>query len=265
MSFVKIDPPGTFCFHQAVDDVMKNLKLSPLTTSFIEVGCGAGVLSRRLCKKGYSGMGMDFSKKAIAIAKQNLDEYISNNKYKLIENDITHPLTINYLSDSFDLAFSMMVMEHVEDDLSFVKNLAQLTKKNGYIMVAVPGRKDRWSIEDETVGHLRRYERTELQHLLTNAGLKDVQVISVAVPTANFLFKIGTFMVKNSSEMTKLSISMKEQTQSSGIREIPYKTVFPKYFRIILNRFTLYPLFMVQRLFYKSNLGLTMLAIGKKL
>jgi SAM-dependent methyltransferase len=244
MKFVKIDPPGTFCFHQAVDDVMKNLKFTPTKTSFVEVGCGAGVLSLRLCKKGYSGMGMDFSRKAIEIANENLSTYISRNQYQLVENDVTNSESLNHLSNSFDLAFSMMVMEHVEDDIGFLKNLANLTKKGGYVMVAVPSRKDRWSIEDETVGHLRRYEREDLQQTLSTAGLEDVQVISVAVPTANFLFRISNFLVKNSDEITKVSMSMKEQTQTSGIRE--------------------YPLFLIQRLFYKSDLGLTMLAVGRK-
>ena len=60
-----------------------------------------------------------------------------------------------------------------------------------------------------------------------------------------------------------MNSTLREQTELSGIREIPFKTVFPAWFRLILNRVTLYPLFILQRLFYRTNLGLTLLAVGR--
>jgi len=265
MQLVKIPPPGTFCFYDAVFDMLKSHEVDykDKNTKFLEVGCGEGDLSKILLQHGCSGMGVDFSAEAIQLAKNNLNKSIDEGRYTLLNDDILLPENIKQHEKSFDLSFSMMVMEHVEDDVNFIENISCLTKNNGFIMLAVPGRMDRWGIEDETVGHLRRYERSDLKEVMEKAGLKEVAVWSVAVPTANLLFNIGNYFVRNSEEVNKLNASIKEQTQSSGIREIPFKTVFPPWFKIFLNKFTLFPLFVVQRIFYRSNLGLTMLAIGR--
>lgn len=266
MQYVKIHPPGTFCFHEAVLDLLKFSKLQAKDKKeikFVEVGCGAGDLSGILLARGCQGVGVDFSSDAIAIASKNLSSEIAGGRYQLHEGDIMQSENVAKYRKFFNLAMSMMVMEHVEDDKQFIKNLAELTVDDGLVMVAVPGRMDRWGIEDDTVGHLRRYENYDLQKVMQDAGLQDVVVWSVAVPTANMLFSLGNFFVRNSAEVNKVNSSMREQTESSGIREIPFKTVFPSWCKLILNKITLYPLFIIQRMFYRTNLGLTMLAVGR--
>ena len=39
--------------------------------------------------------------------------------------------------------------------------------------------------------------------------------------------------------------------------------MFPSWVKLILNRYTLYPLFIAQRLFYHTGLGVTMLGFGR--
>ena len=162
-----------------------------------------------------------------------------------------------------DLVFSMMVMEHIKDEDHFLRNLLRLLKPGGYCLLAVPGRKDHWGYEDETVGHLRRYDNGDLEQIMEKSGLAQVEVWSVGVPTVNLLYGMGNFLIKRSDDRKKLDWSSRQQTEASGIRRIPFKTVFPSFFKIILNRITLYPLFILQRFFYNTNLGLTMLGIGK--
>jgi len=228
--------------------------------TFLEVGCGPGTLSSRLCAKGWQGMGIDFSPMAIEQASLNLNECIQAGRYRLIPGDI---FDVDLGAEKFDVGLSMMVMEHVRDHVGFVKRIGDFIKPGGHVIIGVPGRRDRWGTEDETVGHLRRYDRSDLNDTLVSAGLTDVTVWSVAVPTANLLFHFGNFFIRNSREMDKRKQSAREQTETSGIREIPGKTVFPSILRLVLNRTALYPLFVLQRAFYKSNLGLTMIACGK--
>lgn len=256
MKLVKIDPPGSWCHWEAVMEMIRPTG----GKTFLEVGCGPGVLSLRLCKKGWQGLGIDFSAQAIEQAKTNLGEYIQDGRFRLIASDI---FDLDLGGEKFDVGLSMMVMEHVEDDIGFLRKISEFIKPGGHVIVAVPGRRDRWGIEDETVGHLRRYDRDDLKQTLLSVGLSNVTVWSVAVPAANLLFHVGNFIVRNSSEMNKLNQSAREQTETSGIRDIPWKTAFPSLFKLILNRATLYPLFVLQRLFYRSNLGLTMMACGK--
>jgi SAM-dependent methyltransferase len=238
MKMIKIDPPGSFCQYEAVFELIRKVRVE----SFIEIGCGAGDLSLKLCERGMRGVGLDFSDLAIEQAD-------------LMETDPGER--------AHDLGISMMVMEHVENDVGFIKKIASVVKPGGYIILGVPGRRNKWSIEDDTVGHLRRYDREDLQRVMMEACLLEVEVWSVAVPISNLLFGISNFLVNRSSETEKVNLSLRDQTASSGVREIPFKTVFPPVCKLILNRFTLYPLFVIQRMFYHTGLGLTMLGIGK--
>jgi hypothetical protein len=98
---------------------------------------------------------------------------------------------------------------------------------------------------------------------LRKADLKQVSVWSVGVPTINMLFNISLRMVARSGETAKVAQSQREQTETSGIRDIPWKTVFPSWVRLILNRTTLYPLFVIQRMFYRTGLGVVMMGMGR--
>jgi len=256
MKLVKIDPPGSWCQYEAVMEMISKAG----GETFLEVGCGPGLLSLRLCEKGWHGLGVDFSTLAIGQAEGNLRQYIQDGRYRLIAGDV---FDLDLRGEKFDVGLSMMVMEHVENHIGFLKRIGEFVKPGGHIIVGVPGRQDRWGIEDETVGHLRRYDRNDLMNALVSAGLDDVTIWSVAVPVANLLFHFSNFFIRNSAERNKLGSCAREQTEGSGIREIPWKTVFPASFKLLLNRTTLYPLFVAQRFFYRTNLGLTMLACGR--
>lgn len=264
MKFVKIDPPGTFCFNEAVLEILqKKFSGREAGTYFIEVGCGNGELSKILCGKGYQGAGIDFSMQAIEVAKKNLSDFIESGKYRLMHADFMEAKELTEWNHQADLVFSMMVMEHIDDETRFLENLFQLVKPGGYCLLAVPGRKDSWGYEDDTVGHLRRYDRDDLKRVMEKGNLSQVEVWSVGVPVVNLLYGIGNFLIKRSDDRKKLDWSSQEQTKASGVREIPFKTVFPSFFKLILNRVTLFPILVLQRLFYNTNLGLTMLGIGK--
>jgi 2-polyprenyl-3-methyl-5-hydroxy-6-metoxy-1,4-benzoquinol methylase len=257
MTFIRIDPPGQWCYYEAVFEAIEKCGGS----SFIEVGIGAGVLSRPLCERGFTGLGVDFSADAVRLARQTMADHVAAGRYNLVEDDI---FNVSPNGRRYSLGLSMMVMEHVADDIGFVRRIADFVEPGGHVILAVPGRQDRWGIEDETVGHLRRYDRNDLERVLRQAGLRDVTVWSVAVPVGNLLFRLSNLTVRRSGEVKKTALSKVEQTKTSGIREIPFKTVFPSWFKLFLNRRTLYPLFLLQRAFYSTNLGLTMIAFGRK-
>ena len=256
MKFVKIDPPGTHCAYQALRDVVRRFH----PTSFVDVGCGSGAYSKLLCSMGMGGIGIDFSRLAIETTSKAMRREINDGKYTAILGDVT---SLDCRLPAADIGLSVMVMEHVEDDVGFVRQLSSLVRPDGCVAICVPGRKDCWNFEDETVGHLRRYDRDDLRRVLQAGGLQDIEVWSVAVPTANLLLGISTWLVRNSSETKKVGLSQRDQTETSGLREIPWKTTFPPWMRLVLNRYALYPLLLVQRLFYRTNLGVTMLGFGR--
>ncbi len=253
MRFVRLDPPGSICQYQAIYDMLSTL--APRT--FIEVGCGAGDLSKRLVDRGMNGVGIDYSASALEIARVNLAKYIESGQFQLRLGDLAE---LDESDSFFDMAVSMMVMEHIEDDRQFLDQVCGLIKPGGHLLLGVPARMDRWSIEDETAGHYRRYEKHELQNLLLEKGLEDIEIWSVGVPVSNWLFGLSNFFISRSAETQKRTLSKKNQTETSGIREIPFKTIFPPVFKLLLNRYTLSPIWLLQRVFYNTDRGLTLLA-----
>lgn len=227
--------------------------------TFADVGCGAGSVSLELCRRGMKGIGIDRSADAVRVAGERLAEHIAAGRYEISLAEVEE-----LPHDSLDVAISLMVAEHLHDDVGFVHAVARLVRRGGQVIIGVPGRRDHWGYEDEVAGHLRRYERDELRQLLESAGLEEVVVWSVAVPVANLLYRIGNRLVRRSTSDDVASQTQREQTDSSGIREVPWKTVFPRWCGLILNRYTLAPLFLVQRAFYRSALGITLLASGRR-
>jgi SAM-dependent methyltransferase len=255
LKHVRLDPPGTLCAYEALRDVVRR---TPART-FVDVGCGQGGISKLLCSLGMTGYGIDFSPLAIEASTSTLSAEIAAGRYRLVEADVT---SLDHVPPPADLGVSFMVMEHVHDDVAFVGAVSALVRPGGMVAIFVQGRADKWSFEDETVGHLRRYERDALRDVLRAGGLQQVQVWSVAVPVANILQRPGTALVRRSGEARKIGQSRREQTKSSGVRDIPWKTVFPPGMKLILNRSSLWPLLLLQRAFYRTSLGLTMLGFG---
>ena len=229
--------------------------------SFCEVGPGDGEVSLALCRRGLTGLGIEFSPSAAATTRSALAQQLEDGSYRLVEDDF---MTMRGVDSGFDLAVSMMVMEHVEDDAGFIARLARLVKPGGTVIIGVPGRMNRWGIEDDSAGHFRRYERVNLERLLTDANLERVEVRSVSVPVANLSFHASNFLVRRAGERRKLELSQRQRTETSGVRDIPFKTVFPAPFKLLLNPVAMYPFFVLQRAFYRTSLGLTLIGSARR-
>ena len=253
---VRLDPPGSLCQIQAVCDRLG----AERPRVVLEAGCGAGGLLAELCRRGFTGIGLDPSAEAIKVAGQTLEPHLRAGTCRLVR------AALNELGPEIglvDTAISMMTIEHLEDDVGFARTLAAFVRDGGSVLIGAPGRRDLWGFEDETVGHLRRYAREDLGSVMRAAGLLDVEVWSVSVPVANLLFHVGNLMVRRATPVERVHQSRREQTEWSGIREIPFKTVFPSWFRWLLNPRMLAPAFWMQRRFYHTDLGLTLLGSGR--
>ena|GEM_PF-945658 len=255
MHLVSIPPPGTWLGHAALADILRSRSIN----TFLDVGCGSGHYSKMLCNMGLDGVGIDFGAEAITATNDLLAEEIHSGRYRTILADMACMPSLNR---RFDLVISMMVVEHVEDDAELVRQLVDCIEMGGLLVVGVPGRKEKWSFEDEIVGHVRRYERNELAKLLNGVGVDDVVVWSVGVPTVNILAGIGDRLVKKHADEAVPPTGAREQTEQSGLQQIPFKTAFPKWFRLVLNRRVLWPLFFLQRRFYHSRFGIVLFGFG---
>jgi SAM-dependent methyltransferase len=89
--------------------------------------------------------------------------------------------------DSFDLAVSLDVIEHLEDDLAALRELRRVLAPGGALLVTVPAYQWLWSGHDEINHHHRRYTRRSLQRVAEQAGWSQVRTTyfnSLLLPAA---------------------------------------------------------------------------------
>lgn len=74
--------------------------------------------------------------------------------------------------ESLDSAYSLNVLEHIEDDYDVLVELGRRLRQGGKLLIYVPAFKLLFSAMDRHVGHFRRYRRARLEELLRQAGFE---------------------------------------------------------------------------------------------
>jgi SAM-dependent methyltransferase len=95
-----------------------------------------------------------------------------------------------FADDSFDLAVSLDVIEHLEDDLGALRELRRTVAPGGALLVTVPAYQWLWSGHDEINHHHRRYTRRSLRSVAEQAGWKQARTTyfnSLLLPVAILL------------------------------------------------------------------------------
>lgn len=64
------------------------------------------------------------------------------------------------------------VLEHIEDDVSFLRLLCKKMSPSGIVLLTVPAFPCLWSSEDDEAGHFRRYRFRQLQETARTAGFE---------------------------------------------------------------------------------------------
>lgn len=101
-------------------------------SSVLDVGCGPGPLEVYLDKYGFKHVeAMDFSDEGINICKKNVPHfsYVVGDANK-IENI--------YAGKQFDVVFCCQVLEHLPGHKNVLKQLYNLTKEEGMLIISVP-------------------------------------------------------------------------------------------------------------------------------
>ena len=73
---------------------------------------------------------------------------------------------------SVDLAYTLNVLEHIEDDRAALGDLLRVLRPGGRLGIYVPAFPVLYSAMDRKVGHFRRYRRAELVEKVAGAGLE---------------------------------------------------------------------------------------------
>jgi len=242
-------PPGTILQFMYLKERLCRVQPG----SFVEVGAGRGHVSACLLALGWQGTGYEPDPESASAARETNRDAIAAGRYRVVEG--------SWLSASpgpkVDLVLSSMVLEHLSDadELRYLQRCREVLAPGGTAILLVPGSPPDWGIEDETAGHYRRYTYARLDELLRRERWSVRNMAGLTYPLSNALLPLSNYLVRR-HESHKRGLSMQERTAASGKREVPGKTRFPGFARLVLNEITMYPFHALQKLCSRANRAL---------
>lgn len=148
--------------------------------SLVDIGGGNGYVSKSFLKAGFYTSIIEPGLSGVLNAKNNginLLVHSTFNELNLPENSIPN-------AGLFD------VIEHIDDDLAFLKKLYLNLEKGGKLFVSIPTYNFLWSKADVEAGHFRRYSLKSITEVLEKSGFNIVYssyFFSFLIPVIFFL------------------------------------------------------------------------------
>lgn len=140
---------------------------------FLDVGCGAGALLKRMAAAGWRGAGIDVSPTAVSVTRQAVPDAV-----------VQEATLATFVPEApFALISMVHVLEHLPDPVAALARCRELLEAGGHLFVSVPNID---SFEARTFGrrwigldiprHLTHFSRSTLTELLERSGFQIVNV-----------------------------------------------------------------------------------------
>lgn len=151
---------GSFWFNHRNTIILAALKRFPPPGEIFDIGGGNGFVSLSIRQAGFVTVLVEPGFEGIQNARRRgLDNLVQAS----LQDAGFHPASLPAVG-IFD------VLEHIQDDVSFLGQIAQLLIPGGLLYLTVPAYSSLWSSEDTYAGHYRRYTLAQLKSRLSQAG-----------------------------------------------------------------------------------------------
>ena len=131
----------------------------------LEIGCGIGVVIQGLRNKGHDACGVELSSPPYIVT--GASEHVTTGT---LAQDLSPGVR-----ESIETILLLDVIEHIENDSEFIRNILSAFPACQCVIVTVPARPEVWSTWDDHYGHLRRYTLASLKKTLEIADLTPLQ------------------------------------------------------------------------------------------
>lgn len=153
---------GKHWYYQSKAKALKKFIKNITSTKVLDVGAGSGFFSKELMK--------------IPSVKE---VWCVDTSYEEERDDIENNKKIHFRKSiewcDADLILLMDVLEHVDDDVGFLKTYINKVPKGVYFLISVPAFQFLWSSHDVFLEHKRRYRLKEIENILQASNLKIIQ------------------------------------------------------------------------------------------
>ena len=245
--------PGSILQQEYISNRVKNLIRNNDLSSFVELGSGAGRISKILLELGLDGAGYDLNKEA-CIANTKLNKcHIMRGAYEVFCEDF-FAFTDN--AKQVDIIISSHVIEHFPDELldKYLSSCKKILNKNGFLISVVPAGMKYWGPEDD-LAHYRRFEFEDFHKISEKYEYSITDLSGLTFPLCNILLGTSNKIVSKHKALD-FSKSKDENTINSsagGACLVKWKTVYPSWVRYFVNKYTMLPFYALQRIFRKSK------------
>ena len=113
-----------------------NARVALAGKKVIDIGCGGGILTEAMAKKGADVTGIDLSEKALKVADLHSLESGAQVRYELIAAEDMAARE----AGQYDVVTCMEMLEHVPDPAAIVKAAAALVKPGGHVFFSTLNR-----------------------------------------------------------------------------------------------------------------------------
>lgn len=132
----------------------------------VDVGSGTGGLLDELRAAGHPAVGTELDPGALSLAGRLEPR-------PAMVRAVAEALPVRSASAAAVTALDLI--EHLDDDVAGLQEMARVAGPEGLVVVAVPAYRWAWSSHDERLGHRRRYDRGMLLGAAHRAGLQPLR------------------------------------------------------------------------------------------
>lgn len=154
----------------------------PLGSRVLDVGCGNGSVAGEFAERGHSVVGIDMAEAGIRIARDDCP----SGRFEVLAAD--RSVLENLGEPTFDLVYSLEVIEHLYDPRGFMAGCFNACKSGGRFICSTPyhgylknlmiSLVDGWDKHFDPLfdgGHIKFFSRKKLSALMEEAGFRNLQ------------------------------------------------------------------------------------------
>lgn len=139
-----------------------------LGAEILEVGAGRGDLTERF-RVGRKVTAVDLSERCLTVLRERF-AHVPDVDVRRVD------IAEGFGSERYDSIVAVNVLEHIDDHVGAVRELAAALRPGGTLILWVPALEVLYSTFDHAIGHYRRYDRRTLAEVIRRAGLEPVQL-----------------------------------------------------------------------------------------
>jgi len=139
--------------------ITREVEKLPAGARILDAAVGLGQLAGRMQQRGYDVIGIDYSLDAALHVKAKLG-------IPVVIGDLTR---LPFRTAAFDGVTTGETLEHLDDDVSAVREISRVLAAGGTCIATVPALQSLWTASDDYYEHRRRYTREQLSSLFSTA------------------------------------------------------------------------------------------------